>query len=146
MLEQAGQYFRALDSWDGGDVALTPAPWRAVFVRARYEDDLPEDEVSRLSAVVHTAYDLPLALARCPFTGIDISDARRAFDRLPALVIGDISPVRAFPWRRRPITSDISLRSQAWEDGLRLLDAANGDELRDAFTRLETRVLLRVAG
>jgi hypothetical protein len=147
MLEQAGQYFRALDAWDAGDLAMTPAPWRAVFARARYEADLPEDELARLSAVVHTAYDLPLAFARCPFEAVGAADARRAFDRLPALaIIEHASPLRSLPWRRRPITSDVSLRPQAWDDGMCLLDATSGDDLREAFTRLETRVLLRVAG
>jgi hypothetical protein len=146
MLEQSHQYFRALEAWDVGDLALTPAPWRAVFARARYEEGITEDELSRLAALVHTAYDLPLALARCPFTGIDVSEARRAFDRIPALVVGARTSRRSLPWRRRTLTSDVSLRPQAWDDGLRLLDAANAEELRDAFTRLETRVLLRVAG
>lgn len=146
MLEQAGQYFRALDAWDGGDVALTPAPWRAVYARARYEE-LPDDELSRLSAVVHAAYDLPLALARCPFDGIDAHMARTAYERIPAFVItGGASRGSGLPWRKRPITSDAGLRAKAWEDGALLLDAPNGEALRAAFIRMETRVLLRVAG
>jgi len=146
LLEQAGQYLRALDTWDSGDLSLTPAPWRAIFARARYED-IPDGELAQLSAVVHTAYDLPLALARCPFDDIGASQARRAFDRIPALVIADgASPLRAFPWRRRPLSSDIGMRATAWDDGVRLLDADSGEALRDAFTRLETRILLRVAG
>ncbi|MEX2225938.1 MAG: DUF5995 family protein [Dehalococcoidia bacterium] len=146
MLEQASQYFRALDAWDGADFSLTPAPWRAVYARARYED-IPDDELSRLSAVVHTAYDLPLALARCPFEESDATEAHAAFERLPALVISETAPRgSALPWRRRPLTSDISLRARAWEDGMRLLDVGDAENLRAAFIRMETRVLLRVAG
>jgi len=146
MLEQAGQYFRALDAWDGGDLALTPAPWRAVYARARYEE-LPDEELSRLSAVVHTAYDLPLALARCPFDGIEMTKARRAYESMPAFVIAEAVAHRsAIPWRKRPITSDVSMRARAWEDGMLLFEAADAETLRGAFVRMETRVLLRVAG
>jgi len=146
MLEQAGHYFRALDAWDGGDLSLTPAPWRAVYARARYEA-LPAEELSRLSAVVHTAYDLPLAFARCPFAGIDAMKARRAYDSMPAFVIAEAATHGpGLPWRRRALTSDLSMRARAWDDGMLLLDAGDAETLRGAFVRMETRVLLRVAG
>jgi len=146
MLEQAGHYFRALDAWDCGDLSLTPAPWRAVYARARYEE-LPDEELSRLSAVVHTAYDMPLALARCPFDGIDMLRIRRAYDSLPAFVIAEAAAHGpGLPWRKRPITSDISMRTRAWDDGMLLFEAADAEALRGAFVRMETRVLLRVAG
>jgi hypothetical protein len=146
MLEQAGQYFRALDAWDAGDLSMTPAPWRAVYARARYED-LPDAELSGLSAVVHTSYDLPLALARCSFDGIDKAKARRAHDSMPAFVMADTAPHgHGLPWRKRTITSDVSMRARAWDDGMLLFEAADGEALRGAFVRMETRVLLRVAG
>jgi hypothetical protein len=145
MLEHAGHYFRALDAWDAGDMSLTPAPWRAVFSRPRF-DELPDSELSRLCAVVHTSYDLPLALARCPFAGMDPVDVRRAWDRIPAFVVTDGPvPKHGPPWRRRPITSDVAMRAQAWDDGMRLLEAPTSDDVRAAFVRMETRVLLRVA-
>lgn len=146
MLEQAAQYFRALNSWDAGDLSLTAAPWRALFVRARYEE-LPSETLSRLSVIVHTAYDLPLALARSPFEDAAEHDARRAFDRLPALVINEHPSFRrALHLGRHEISSDAGLRPQAWEDGIHLLDASNGDALRATFTKIETRALLKVAG
>jgi hypothetical protein len=144
LLIHAGHYLRALSGWDAADLSTTPAPWRALFSRARYEP-LTEDELARLSTFVHTAYDLPLALARAGFEAASPSEARDAFDRLPALVVAERrSPLRALPWRRR-ITGDVALRVQAWDDGIALYEAPAGDELRAIFTRIETRALLQVA-
>jgi hypothetical protein len=145
LLIHAGHYLRALGAWDAADLSTTPAPWRALFARARYEE-LAETELARHATFVHTAYDLPLALARAGFEGTSPVAARDAFDRLPALVVAERrSPLRALPWRRR-ITGDVALRVQAWDDGIRLLEAEDDTALRAVFTRIETRALLGVAG
>lgn len=134
-IEQANAYLRALDGWDRGDFALTPAPWRTVFSMERRGYLRPADAL-RLESAVHTVYDLPLAIARAATLG-HTRDARYAtfmkWCSLPAKEGGGMLA-------RLRIHGAAKRERAAWRDGLALRDADEGGR-RAVFARIEEAAL-----
>lgn len=149
--EHVHQYLRAAESWDRGDLALTPAPWRAVFAHVRQRNASPADAACA-AAIAHLTYDLPLALARVGLTTFSGADTRAAYGRLTdeyAATAAEATPrVRALPLHARTARHVTGawhreLRAQAWDDALLLNDA--DEHTRDiAFTRIELAALCEI--
>jgi len=124
VVEHAHRYLRALESWDSGDAALTPAPWRAVFALARRR---APKTIRPLCERVHLSFDLPLAVARV------------------ALPEGDRTM-----WRKRYLgaTRGLSHRRyfvRAWDGAMLLIEATDGDSLKGGYATIEEDVMRALA-
>lgn len=149
-IEHVHQYLRAADSWDRGDVSLTPAPWRAIFVRERQRQATVAQSL-RAGTTAHLAYDLPLALARIGTHTLERGDAGASYGRLTRVYVSTAAealleavsrngrarmPGLGHPRRGVPAAWQRELRAQAWDDAASLADPE--EHAREvAFGRIE---------
>lgn len=153
-IEHVHQYLSAADSWDGGDLALTPAPWRLIFARER-QRHTGVGESLRTGAIAHLTYDLPVALARI---GASAGAIERAYGQLTgiyAATTDEASRAAVVRYGRssrfrfgrldKPITEawQRELRDQAWDDAAALIDADESAR-RIALTRIELAAMCEI--
>ena len=146
-------YLRALESWDRGDLALTPAPWRAVFALHR-QREIEAPLSLALSAHVHEAYDLPMALARVgDATGGDTLAAFATLGELHASAIDRFQQdvlkryaARSLSGGALPIAS-ATMRErwgEAWLDAQEIAGTGDDARVNAAFARIETAALAAI--
>jgi hypothetical protein len=145
-IEHAHAYLRADDAWGRGQVALTPAPWRAIFVQCgRHGND---SAILAAATIAHLSYDLPLAVARAGGEAQMASAFERVtriyVDQWPAAAVSTVN--RGLSHRAAVrVTSDWQreLRGQAWDDAVDLTD--DDEHVRSvAFTRIELAAVCEV--
>jgi hypothetical protein len=139
-LEAAQGYLRALDGWDRGDFAMTPAPWRLIFSVLKHGAPL-ERSVIRASGLAHATYDLPLAIAR---TGVDERARGRqasAFGAITDALGESIALTSGLPVDAA-CGADVVRR--AWCDGAALA-GSDPDHRQRAYARIEAASLLGVS-
>lgn len=152
-IQRTHGYLRALESWDRGDLALTPAPWRAVFALHRQRDiDVPLSLT--LSAHVHEDYDLPLALTRVgDAAGGDTLAAFATLGELHASAIDRFQRDllrRYVPGVRTVGTLPIAAAtmrerwSHAWLDAQEIAGTDDDARVNAAFARIETAALAAI--
>jgi hypothetical protein len=151
-LAHAQQYLRAADSWDRGQQALTPPPWRAVFAHDRSRGAGAVVRVSvEASTIAHLVYDLPIAIARTGTAathGVEPATAYEQLTQVYAATIDDAllsaagrgdrhqAPAITAAWQRE-------LRAQAWEDAV-ALDEGDERAREVAFRRIELAAMCEV--
>ncbi|MBI5285798.1 MAG: hypothetical protein HY874_11975 [Chloroflexi bacterium] len=160
-LDVARGYLRALDAWDRHDMAGTPAPWRAAFLKSKHAGLSVCDDL-RLSICAHIAYELPLAIARADLSPRQRSMHADAYRTVTALLsrsggafcgaalrtyAAAPSIVRAL--RRGDGTMSVewieAMRRRAWCEALSLYDAHRDVERSAAFGHIETAALKSIA-
>lgn len=152
-IQRTHGYLRALESWDRGDLALTPAPWRAVFALHR-QRDIEAPLSLALSAQVHEAYDLPLALTRMGDAAG--GDTLAAFAMLGEFHASAIERFERDVLRRYvpgartvgtlPIASATMRErwSNAWLDAEEIAGTSDDARINATFVRIETAALAAI--
>ncbi len=160
-LDVARRYLRALDAWDRHDMAGTPAPWRAAFAKSKL-GGLSVHEDLRLSIYAHTAYELPLALARADLSPRQRSMHADAYRTVTTLLTGSGGAFCGAALRTYAATPSIvralgrgdgamsgewieAMRRRAWCEALALYDAHRDVERSAAFGHIETAALKSIA-
>jgi hypothetical protein len=145
-IEHVHAFLRADDAWGRGQVALTPEPWRAIFVQCgRHGND---SAILAAATIAHLSYDLPLAIARAGGE----SRMGSAFEYVTSMYIESWAGAAALNAKRAPqrdahvyATADWQreLRGQAWDDAADLTD--EDEHVRSvAFTRIELAAVCEV--